>query len=156
MKHRHSMIASILGVLCVLTAAQYGGKAIIYSVMGYQYWFKYESVEPAKKVFSDDETLEFVSNADIRRPIQMRWNDILYCKRKGEDDFSYITNYETSIVQTTPKKTIDKKWLYKPNYPGFPATCYLRTEVIGKPPMVSEKIQVLTSQEFKVVELNDK
>lgn len=46
-------------------------------------WFIYNSVDPLKPNFSQGETLKFVSDVTYVRPIDIRWEDTLWCRQDG-------------------------------------------------------------------------
>lgn len=108
------------------------------------YWYTYNAVEPIKEVFQIGEPLVFTSSRDIRKTINVEWDDTLRCDTgTGDRTFSI---YEAGKV-LEPHFLVDGAWTYNALVPQVPAECYLISTTTAKL-KYTKKVQTLISQKF--------
>jgi len=119
-------------------------------VMPYTYWFEYESVQPIKQEFTVNEKPTFMSDTNIRRPVNITWNDVLMCDYK---DWIWYRLYR-SLTQTytyTEARDLMEPWIFDIRWPLYPATCYMETFATANLHYWVSKTQTVRSKEFYFV-----
>lgn len=141
------LIKAIAGILFTYFVLRYA----YFYFTPQSYWFHYYSVEPAQPVMSKD-SIQFISDADVRHKHMLAWNDILYC-RQGDGEFKFTTNYESQKYQTesrVDKRRVVSTWKYKP-ISFTDIECYLQSEATAILPFnIKKEPQITQSSLFKI------
>jgi len=119
-------------------------------VMPYAYWFEYESVEPIKQEFTLNDKPTFISDTNVKRPVEITWNDVLMCDYK---DWLWYRLYR-SLTQTytyTEARDLMEPWIFNIRWPLYPATCYMETFATANLEYWVHKTQTVRSKEFYFV-----
>lgn len=116
----------------------------------YDHWFKYYSVSPVDPPFVDDESLLFESDFEIKRPIEMEWNDILFCDFQDGLGYRYFSNYQSKRHQVEPRSRVKALWVYGGRTPVMAATCFLHSTISGRLEFSGDKVQAIIGPEFSI------
>lgn len=120
--------------------------------MDSDYWFHYESVKPAKDEFMIGEDLKFISKSIFYKDSHVIWNDILRCKIKGDEPFSFYSEYTSEnifVEAQDPDGPIEEKpWVFQANVPKKQAVCYLTSVIKVQLPLNLTKVQIVVGPEF--------
>lgn len=60
------------------------GEYVFNKVHTFEYWIEYQATIPAKPAYIAGETPDFISYYKSNRPVNVRWNDSLFCTVAGE------------------------------------------------------------------------
>lgn len=123
-------------------------------------YFLYESVEPDTKEFIAGEQPKFISNAEVFRTIDMRWNDVLYCNHPDRlDVYTFFSSYPSArdgVIPTRDRTTslegVQKKgWIYQSPTPEYPANCFIESSIVAVLEYGIEKKQIIRSENFDFI-----
>lgn len=138
-------------LLLVLTMIFVVGAAFVtLTILPMSYWIYYESVEPAKDFFSVDESLQFVSTLEVKRPSTVSWNDIVYCIDPDLKTYCYYMEYTSSNANVETHGIDHVVWNY-PKSVGIATECYLKSTTNLHLPFNIVKQQTTKSGKFKIV-----
>jgi len=126
-------------------------------------WFEYSAVYVAEEsVCCTDQVITVLSYAVIKRPVQMQWNDVLYCDGK-DDGFRFVTSNQSSNYFQNP--TILPRVFINPNTgaeSNVPwqfnintqliagQTCYIESIITAQLPFGIQKSQQIRSNNFVI------
>lgn len=114
-------------------------------------FFEYHKIEPAKRVFTKDEELKFVSFLDVYKPLNFSWNDILRCDYIG-DDTGY-TSIDSDTNRANKPEVAESKiapWVWNGERPKTPADCVIESNITAEVGYGVEKTQKILSDNFRI------
>lgn len=126
-----------------------------------EYWFHYDAIQVNDEVVFDDQTIEVLSFAEIKRPVLIQWNDQLFCNHGSGYQFTasnessnYYTkpiilprvdvNVETQVETLVPWRFDTKNTLREGD------KCYITSTITAKLAYGIERQQVIKSNDFVV------
>jgi len=141
----------IFCISVVFVALTISGFQLFYLFMPMSFWTEYESVEPAKLEFKVGEPTKHISIAETFRKCNVKFNDVLFCKFNGEEEFDYYENYESGSFGKVPRGREKNDWTFHPAVP-LTGECYNKSNIILRLPFGIERVQTLKGAVFKVTE----
>ena len=147
-KHFKAMInfsAIVLTVAMVISAFQ-----MFYLFMPMSHWIRYQSVEPLYDI-KVGQLPKFVSIVETFRESNVTFNDVLFCKFKGEKEFDYYINYPSGAFGKKPSGIERNEWTFHPSVP-LVGECYCRSNIILRLPFGIERVQTIRGKVFQVTE----
>lgn len=127
-------VGIVIGILILLYHAMYA----FYSLVPTGHWFVYHSVVPVKKEFAINERLKFISHTDLKRPVHLTFNDILFCRDPQGGDFERYSQQNTARLHNLIGNNRYTVWPYSPGVP-FETECYLESNIKVHLPMHIER-----------------
>ncbi len=99
----------------------------------YSYWAEYYDVSPSSRSYKKGLPVKFISDLAIYRPVDLYWIDILYCRDKTDNDFTYYDTV-TDVSYLTPVARKKAPWTWNGVVPSYPAECYLKSVISYRDP----------------------
>ena len=122
-------------------------------LFNYSHWFDYYSINPVAPPYEIEESLLFESDAVIRRPIMLEWNDVLFCDLYDGLGFRYFSSYHSKRHQVSPRDRMKIMWVYGGSAPKESASCFLHSTISGRLQFSEDKVQEIKGPLFEI-ELN--
>lgn len=135
-------------VLAVMFAVDYS----FHRWMPTSYWFYYEDFYPTEMEYGPEDPITFISEAEIKRRVEIEWTDILRCKYDGV--YQYASVYYSSKMFDGPREfdpEDPQAWVWQGQRPQVPTTCYADSTACAILPYGIEKCQKgVTEERFKL------
>ncbi len=132
----------------VAIALSISGSQMYYLFMPITYWFHYSSVEPVGDIVVGEKP-KFLSTMEAFKDINLKYNDISFCKYNGEEKFTYKNEAPSSSYGKAPSGVEVNEWEYGHTI-DFPGECYLKANIILQLPFGIERVQTVVSDKYKV------
>lgn len=110
----------------------------------------YYSVEPVKSVFASGDPITFVSDYEIKRPVDLIYTDILRCKTSIKNDLGYYSSYISTTKEAEPTNRKVTEWRYGAQVPNTDSTCVLDSTQTIILPFNIQKNNKVTSEQFTI------
>lgn len=151
-KHFAVVILTVFIPFIIILGTHY----LYYKVLPREYFFEYDRVVPADNLYNLEEKPIFISYSNIKKNLDLKWNDILYCDVDFDGHgYLYFTNYQSSRENVKPSNQKSKPWVYNIEGPNIPATCYLSSSITAVFPYGIEKRQHIESEKFRFEPLDN-
>ncbi len=137
--------AVVLTVAMLISAIQ-----LFYLFTPMKYWIEYKSVEPLHDV-KVGESPKFRSIVETYRKANIKFNDILFCKFEGEEEFDYYVNYKSKSYGKKPVGLEKNEWTFHPAVP-LVGECYCKSNIILQLPFGISRVQSIKGDVFKITD----
>jgi hypothetical protein len=99
-------------------------------------------------VFQVGDPLAFVSDSEIKRPVQIEWHDILFCDFGNGNVF--VSDYRTGKYFEEPRPREKGEWRYSAKVPMKEASCYVRSTIKAEMKWSENKTQTIEGPSFVI------
>lgn len=158
------VLATGLLLFCSYTALSF----TVNSARPATWWAEYSHVKPVKEVFEKGDSIIMRTTVHIRRPVDLQFHDVLFCKIRGDDEFTYVSDYDSAsrhaeakyigyppswIPEGLPDSVprLSGRWKYGGSLPKTPAICRMVSDITWSPSLgVTKRVQI-ESGTFSVV-----
>ncbi len=133
----------------VTIAMLVSGMQFYYLLMPMSHWILYDDVVPVSDIDAG-EYPRFLSVLEVfEGKVNLKYNDILFCKMEGEDTFTYYSEYKSNSYGKRPVGKEYNEWRY--GHPvNRPGECYLKSNIVLKLPFGVERVQTIMGESFRV------
>lgn len=116
-------------------------------------FFEYESVSPIQERYTQDQELVMLSTAEFKKPVNVRWNDRLFCdcsvgKECKEGVYTLQSSFLSESVKKEPTKYKSTTWIWEGRRPQGKSSCYIETNITIFLPFGIRKTQILNTEVF--------
>lgn len=144
--NKNRFIGAVIGYF-VIVGLLYSGDWILSSIESYRTtqqiaelneqpaseWIEYFTITPQRASFSMNEPIDMRSESVRKRSAAITWNDILYCDKTGDNNFTRIDAFlDSRVIQVDEVEFLSSAWTYgdvtlqRPHDPVV--TCYILSE----------------------------
>lgn len=89
------------------------------------HYIEVQSVEPTQKSYNLLESPTFFSNIIYKKKWNIQREDIQYCKKPWEKEYTYYSQYTTTAYKDKPSVTVNWKRRYNIVWPSEKSECYI-------------------------------
>ena len=132
--------------------------SVYYVLMPVSHWVVYHDVYPVEPTFGINEDLRFISHISRENTADLYYDDKLYCRKEGSDQYRRQSQMPSSHLAAAPVKYIHVQWPYLPGVP-YEAECYLESNIKVQLPLGLSKAITLNGLKrghiFNIVALTE-
>lgn len=112
------------------------------SVMPTSHWIHYTGFAPNESEYSLGDPINFTSYAEVKVPVEVSWEDILYCDYHDGKGYQYASYYYSAKYYKEPVDLSDGfSWTFNGPAVARPSRCYVHSTVCAHVGMGIKKCQ---------------